>query len=119
MLIYILLRSLEFEENHSGVFKKAKTGDTREERKLIRKKYQGLKMEVAKNIWNASVDLKGSLGEKYLVKHRKIPSMVVERLDFRFLPKDSTYQDYRVSFELIKISTFYLKSLLKRFVLKL
>ena len=77
--------------------KKSKRWVTTEERNFLRQKFQSSRIEVAKNIWNASLHLKGSLGEKYLVDHRKIPSIFIERLQFRFLPKGSAYLDYRVS----------------------
>lgn len=41
----------------------------------------------AKRIWNSSVALPDTLGSKYLVKHRKIHSSVIDRLDFCYLPK--------------------------------
>jgi hypothetical protein len=52
--------------------------------------------ETARSIWEASKDLKGSLGEKYLIEHRKIPRRYVRRLDFRFLPEGALYSDFKV-----------------------
>ena len=69
-----------------------------QEKNAVQKKLQKLRMDVAKNIWAASADVKGSVGEKYLVKHRKIDKKLIDRLEFRYLAKGAFYKDYKVRF---------------------
>ena len=45
------------------------------------------RIQEARRIWNSSVALPDTLGSKYLVKHRKIDSSVIDRLEFCYLPK--------------------------------
>lgn len=49
------------------------------------------RIKTAENIWDQAVPLAGTLGERYLVRHRKIPKSVVPRLKFRFLGANSEY----------------------------
>ena len=62
-------------------------------------KAQNQRKLVAQEIWDKSVELEGSLGEVYLVKHRRIPPETIPRLEFKFLPHRSpwetiSYTDY-------------------------
>ena len=45
------------------------------------------RIQEAKRIWSLGVALTNTLGSKYLLKHRKIDSSVIDRLDFCYLPK--------------------------------
>lgn len=50
------------------------------------------KTQIVKSIWGASVDLKGTLAERYLREHRGIE---LENLDARFLPKGASHIDLK------------------------
>lgn len=48
-------------------------------------------VQTACNLWNASQPIANTLAEKYLVKHRGIPSQAVPHMEFRFMPKGMNY----------------------------
>jgi phage/plasmid primase-like uncharacterized protein len=50
------------------------------------------KTQIVKSIWGASIDLKGTLAERYLKEHRGIE---LDNLDARFLPKGATHIDLK------------------------
>ncbi len=50
------------------------------------------KTQIVKSIWGASIDLKGTLAERYLKEHRGIE---LENLDARFLPKGASHIDLK------------------------
>jgi len=50
--------------------------------------------ETAQELWHKSINVKHTLGEKYLIEHRKIPKTILSHLTFRFLPVGTTYKDW-------------------------
>lgn len=53
---------------------------------------QQKKIKSAKSIWESTIDLKGTLGEKYLKKHRGISG--IKSQDIRFWPQNANWIDH-------------------------
>ena len=62
----------------------------------------------AQSLWQSCKRLRGSLAEKYLVKHRCIPQDVIPRLAFKFLPRDTlwSYTDYDKNGEPLQVKNY-------------
>ena len=55
-------------------------------------------VQLAQDLWHKSVPIKGTLGQVYLSKFRRIPEFVHEKLAFRFLQTDNNDKySYKVS----------------------
>lgn len=65
---------------------KSAEGNNKEEIKLGKRKEKS-----ARSIWNGSIEVKGTLAEKYLKKHRGITEL--DSLDVRFWPKGASWID--------------------------
>ncbi len=58
------------------------------------------RVKSAKSIWDNSISLNGTLGEKYLVKHRGIKD--ISRINARFLPANTIHMNTNEDGDLIK-----------------